>query len=49
MKEFTEYDADFVSDILRADSEPVEASFDNVTDMLDWLNNAFFQISFSLA
>jgi hypothetical protein len=31
------YDPDFVANVLRADSGPVEASFDNVVDMLDWL------------
>jgi hypothetical protein len=32
------YDADFVADILKADAAEPEASFDNVVDMLDWLN-----------
>ena len=33
-----EYDPEFVADILAADAAPPEASFDNVVDMLDWLN-----------
>lgn len=28
-----------IKDILRADSQPPEAEFDNVEDMLAWLNN----------
>jgi len=32
------YDPDFVASILQADAAPPEASFDNVVDMLDWLN-----------
>lgn len=35
-----DYDPTFVSDVLRADSRTPEASFDNVIDMLDWLNRA---------
>jgi hypothetical protein len=34
----SEYDSDFVSSILCADAAPPEASFNNVVDMLDWLN-----------
>jgi hypothetical protein len=33
-----DYDPNFVADILKADAETPEASFDNVVDMLDWLN-----------
>jgi hypothetical protein len=33
-----EYDPDFVASILQADAAPPEASFNNVVDMLDWLN-----------
>ena len=33
-----EYDPDFVASILRADAEPPEARFNNVVDMLNWLN-----------
>jgi len=33
-----EYDPDFVASILQADAASPEASFDNVVDMLDWLN-----------
>jgi hypothetical protein len=33
-----EYDSDFVASVLRADAEAPEASFNNVVDMLDWLN-----------
>jgi hypothetical protein len=33
-----EYDPDFVASILQADAAPAEASFNNVVDMLDWLN-----------
>ncbi|MGV7219697.1 hypothetical protein [Bradyrhizobium sp. UFLA05-112] len=32
------YDSDFVADILAADAAEPEASFDNVVDMLEWLN-----------
>jgi hypothetical protein len=32
------YDPDFVTSILKADADAPEASFDNVVDMLDWLN-----------
>lgn len=32
------YDSDFVADILAADTAEPEASFDNVVDMLEWLN-----------
>jgi hypothetical protein len=32
-----DYDPAFVESILQADAAPVEATFDNVTDMLDWL------------
>jgi hypothetical protein len=34
----SDYDPDFVASILQADSAPPEASFNNVVDMLDWLN-----------
>ena len=33
-----QYDPDFVAGILRADAEPPEAQFNNVVDMLNWLN-----------
>jgi hypothetical protein len=33
-----EYDPDFVASILQADAKPTEAQFDNVVDMLNWLN-----------
>lgn len=33
-----EYDPAFVAEILAADAAPPEASFNNVVDMLDWLN-----------
>lgn len=33
-----EYNPDLVADILRADAEPPEAQFNNVVDMLNWLN-----------
>jgi hypothetical protein len=33
-----DYDPDFVASILKADAAEPEASFDNVVDMLDWLN-----------
>jgi predicted kinase len=33
-----EYDAAFVASIQQADAAPPEASFNNVVDMLDWLN-----------
>ncbi len=33
-----DYDPDFVSSILQADAADPEASFNNVVDMLDWLN-----------
>jgi hypothetical protein len=32
-----EYDPDFVARVLRADAAPNEATFDNVVDLLDWL------------
>ncbi|TGS15895.1 hypothetical protein EN852_009690 [Mesorhizobium sp. M2E.F.Ca.ET.209.01.1.1] len=32
------YSADFVADLLAADAAKPEAEFDNVIDMLDWLN-----------
>jgi hypothetical protein len=34
-----DYDQDFVASILQADADPPEASFANVEDMLDWLND----------
>jgi hypothetical protein len=34
----SDYDPDFVTSILQADAAAPEASFDNVVDMLDWLN-----------
>jgi hypothetical protein len=33
-----DYDPDFVASVLKADASEPEASFDNVVDMLDWLN-----------
>lgn len=33
-----DYDPGFVASILQADAAPPEASFNNVVDMLDWLN-----------
>ena len=33
----SEYDPAFVNRVLRADAAPVEATFDNVVDLLDWL------------
>lgn len=33
-----EYDPDFVDSILKADAAPPEARFNNVVDMLGWLN-----------
>jgi hypothetical protein len=33
-----DYDPDFVASILAADASEPEASFDNVVDLLDWLN-----------
>ena len=33
-----DYDPEFVTSILQADAAAPEASFDNVVDMLDWLN-----------
>jgi hypothetical protein len=33
-----EYHPDFVASILQADAAAPEASFNNVVDMLDWLN-----------
>jgi hypothetical protein len=33
-----QYDPDFVASILQADAKPPEARFDNVVDMLNWLN-----------
>jgi hypothetical protein len=35
---FNDYDPDFVASILQADAAAPEASFNNVVDMLDWLN-----------
>ena len=32
------FNRDFVGEILRADTLPPEAKFNNVVDMLDWLN-----------
>lgn len=32
------YDPDFVAEVLQADDAAPEASFDNVVDMLNWLN-----------
>jgi hypothetical protein len=32
------YNADFVAELLAADAAEPEATFDNVVDMLDWLN-----------
>ena len=29
---------DFAEEIIKADKDSIEASFDNVEDMLDWLN-----------
>lgn len=33
-------DDDFVAEVLAADAAPPEAEFDNVADMLEWLNCA---------
>jgi hypothetical protein len=33
-----QYDPEFVAEILAADAADPEASFNNVVDMLDWLN-----------
>jgi hypothetical protein len=33
-----DYDPDFVTSILQADAAAPEASFNNVVDMLEWLN-----------
>jgi hypothetical protein len=33
-----EYDPQFVKEVLQADAGSPEASFNNVVDMLDWLN-----------
>jgi hypothetical protein len=33
-----DYDPAFVASVLRADAAPPEAAFNNVVDMLDWLN-----------
>ncbi len=33
-----EYDPAFVAEILAADAAPAEEGFDNVVDLLDWLN-----------
>ena len=33
-----DYDPEFVTSILQADAAAPEASFNNVVDMLDWLN-----------
>ncbi len=35
----SDYDPDFVKSILDADRAPPEARFNNVVDMLDWLNH----------
>jgi hypothetical protein len=35
--ESSDYDAAFVERVLKADTAPVEATFDNVVDLLDWL------------
>ena len=37
-KEEHDYNATFVAEVLAADAAPPEASFNNVVDMLDWLN-----------
>ncbi len=34
----SDYDPEFVASILQADAAAPEASFNNVVDMLDWLN-----------
>src|ERR1700730_14520020 len=34
----SDYDPNFVASILQADAAAPEASFNNVVDMLDWLN-----------
>jgi|SRR6185437_5821356 len=34
----SDYDPDFVASILQADASAPEATFNNVVDMLDWLN-----------
>jgi hypothetical protein len=34
----SEYNPDFVAEVLSADAARPEAEFDNVVDMLDWLN-----------
>jgi hypothetical protein len=34
----TQYDPVFVDSILKADAAPVVAKFDNVIDMLNWLD-----------
>lgn len=36
--EYGEYGADFVAEVLAADAAKPEAAFDNVVDMLGWLN-----------
>jgi hypothetical protein len=33
----SDYDPAFVERVLKADTAPVEATFDNVVDLLDWL------------
>jgi hypothetical protein len=35
---YGEYSTELVASLLQADAEPPEASFDNVVDMLSWLN-----------
>jgi hypothetical protein len=35
----SDYDPDFVQSILQADAAAPEARFNNVVDMLDWLNH----------
>jgi hypothetical protein len=34
-----EYDPAFVARVLAADAEPIEASFDNIEDLLAWLES----------
>src|ERR1700685_2018780 len=38
VEEAADYNADLVAEILRADAAQPETSFNNVVDMLDWLN-----------
>lgn len=33
-----EYDPEFVASLLRASESPPEATFDNIEDLLRWLN-----------